>query len=60
MLQRIVKPVLLLVLIVLAKYTYATEGMWLPQLLSGLNEKEMKGMGMKIRPQIFIISIKAA
>ncbi|NLR81308.1 S46 family peptidase [Chitinophaga eiseniae] len=48
MLQRIVKPVLLLVLLVLTKYTYATEGMWLPQLLSGLNEKEMKGMGMKI------------
>ncbi|MEI3798435.1 Peptidase S46 [Chitinophaga ginsengisegetis] len=48
MLQRIVKPVLLLVLLVLTKHTYATEGMWLPQLLSGLNEKEMKGMGMKI------------
>ncbi|RPE09129.1 S46 family peptidase [Chitinophaga lutea] len=27
---------------------YATEGMWLPQLLTKLNEKEMKGMGMKI------------
>lgn len=27
---------------------YATEGMWLPQLLNSLNEKEMKGMGMKI------------
>ncbi|HEY8955403.1 S46 family peptidase, partial [Chitinophaga sp.] len=49
MLQRIVKPVLLMVLLlVLARHTYATEGMWLPQLLSGLNEKEMKGMGMKI------------
>lgn len=48
MLQRIVKPVLLLVLLVLARHSYATEGMWLPQLLSGLNEKEMKGMGMKI------------
>ena len=49
MLQRIVKPVLLLVLlVVLTRRTYATEGMWLPQLLSGLNEKEMKGMGMKI------------
>jgi len=48
MLQRIVKPVLLLVLLVLTQHTYATEGMWLPQLLSGLNEKEMKGMGMKI------------
>lgn len=27
---------------------HATEGMWLPQLLNRLNEKEMKGMGMKI------------
>ncbi len=26
----------------------ATEGMWLPQLLASLNEKEMKAMGMKI------------
>ncbi|MGX5819883.1 S46 family peptidase [Chitinophaga lutea] len=26
----------------------ATEGMWLPHLLTSLNEKEMKGMGMKI------------
>lgn len=48
MLQRIVKRVLVLVFLVLAQQTYATEGMWLPQLLSGLNEKEMKGMGMKI------------
>ncbi|HVI43378.1 MAG TPA: S46 family peptidase [Chitinophaga sp.] len=48
MLQRIVRPMLLLAFTVLALRTYATEGMWLPQLLSGLNEKEMKGMGMKI------------
>ncbi|WP_346318319.1 S46 family peptidase [Chitinophaga sp. YIM B06452] len=27
---------------------FATEGMWLPQLLGRLNEKEMKGMGLKI------------
>ena len=26
----------------------ADEGMWLPQLLQSLNEKEMKRMGMKI------------
>jgi hypothetical protein len=26
----------------------ADEGMWLPQLLARLNEKQMKGMGMKI------------
>lgn len=28
--------------------TFADEGMWLPQLLAALNEKEMKKMGMKI------------
>ncbi len=28
--------------------TFADEGMWLPQLLQSLNEKEMKKMGMKI------------
>ncbi|MBV8252527.1 MAG: S46 family peptidase [Chitinophaga sp.] len=39
---------MLLVLVVLTQQVYATEGMWLPQLLSNLNEKEMKAMGMKI------------
>ncbi|RBL89186.1 S46 family peptidase [Chitinophaga flava] len=48
MLQRIVKPLVMAALLLLSQLTYATEGMWLPQLLSGLNEKEMKGMGMKI------------
>lgn len=48
MLQRIVKPVMVMVLLLISHCTFATEGMWLPQLLSGLNEKEMKGMGMKI------------
>lgn len=48
MLQRIVKPLLVVGLVLLSRLAYATEGMWLPQLLSGLNEKEMKGMGMKI------------
>lgn len=28
--------------------SHADEGMWLPQLLAHLNEKQMKGMGMKI------------
>src|SRR5688500_5241368 len=28
--------------------SYANEGMWLPQLLGQLNEKEMKSLGMKI------------
>ncbi|NIG57664.1 S46 family peptidase [Chitinophaga sp. Cy-1792] len=48
MLQNSVKKWLLLALLVLSQHVYATEGMWLPQLLSNLNEKEMKGMGMKI------------
>lgn len=34
-----------LLIITIAK---ADEGMWLPQLLAQLNEKQMKGMGMKI------------
>jgi len=29
-------------------FSYADEGMWLPQLLGQLNEKQMKGLGMKI------------
>lgn len=33
---------------ILASSSYAGEGMWLPQLLKLLNEKEMKSMGMKI------------
>ncbi|MEO7524378.1 MAG: S46 family peptidase [Ferruginibacter sp.] len=28
--------------------TFADEGMWLPQLLQAMNEKEMKRMGMKL------------
>lgn len=40
---------LLLILILLAsRVSLANEGMWLPQLLAQLNEKEMKGLGMKI------------
>ncbi|RYZ26211.1 MAG: serine protease, partial [Chitinophagaceae bacterium] len=29
-------------------FSYADEGMWLPQLLGQLNEKQMKSLGMKI------------
>jgi len=29
-------------------FSFGNEGMWLPQLLGQLNEKEMKGLGMKI------------
>ena len=30
---------------------FAGEGMWLPQFLKALNEKEMKSMGMKINAE---------
>lgn len=43
------KYVLLLVISISIFYKgFAEEGMWLPQLLQSLNEKEMKRMGMKI------------
>jgi len=38
----------LLVLVWCKNLAFATEGMWLPQLLASLNEKEMREMGMKI------------
>jgi hypothetical protein len=42
-------PFLLLFFLLVQSYTSkAGEGMWLPQLLKALNEKEMKSMGMKI------------
>ncbi|WP_343306419.1 S46 family peptidase [Chitinophaga niabensis] len=46
--QLIGKYLLLPVLFFTHLSAHATEGMWLPQLLNRLNEKEMKGMGMKI------------
>nr|MCU0387556.1 S46 family peptidase [Chitinophagaceae bacterium] len=39
---------LFVILSVLLSNAFANEGMWLPQLLGQLNEKEMKAMGMKI------------
>lgn len=39
---------LLIILISFLGKTIAEEGMWLPQLLQSLNEKQMKKMGMKI------------
>jgi Peptidase S46 len=39
---------ILLVTICFCAKTFADEGMWLPQLLQALNEKDMKKMGMKI------------
>lgn len=46
--QLLVKYLVLPVLFFTHLSAHATEGMWLPQLLNRLNEKEMKGMGMKI------------
>lgn len=49
MLQRMIKCAMLPALFILIQSrAMATEGMWLPHLLSNMNEKEMKGMGMKI------------
>ena len=38
----------LLLFLLLTQIAFANEGMWLPQLLGQLNEKEMKSLGMKI------------
>ncbi len=49
MLKNIIKASGLCIILVLCKLiAYADEGMWLPQLLQSLNEKEMKKLGMKI------------
>lgn len=44
--NRLVFPVFIVLLN--STFSFAGEGMWLPQLLKALNEKEMKSMGMKI------------
>ncbi len=41
-------PVLTIVFLFIKMIAFADEGMWLPQLLQSLNEKDMKKMGMKI------------
>ena len=38
----------LLLPIIICLKSFAEEGMWLPQLLQAMNEKDMKKMGMKI------------
>jgi len=40
--------VLLFISVFISVSVYSNEGMWLPQLLGKLNEKEMKSLGMKI------------
>jgi hypothetical protein len=42
------KTLLLFIFLFVAGIAQADEGMWLPQLLAQLNEKQMKSLGMKI------------
>jgi hypothetical protein len=42
------KIIKLFILLIISKFSFADEGMWLPQLLQQLNEKQMKSLGMKI------------
>lgn len=46
--KRLPKILLSLVCLLLISFARADEGMWLPQLLAQLNEKQMRSMGMKI------------
>jgi hypothetical protein len=43
-----IKRISIIILLFLSHFSYADEGMWLPQLLGQLNEKQMKSLGMKI------------
>jgi len=46
--KTLLRSMLVLVLLLPALFVFADEGMWLPQLLQLLNEKQMKQQGMKI------------
>ncbi|HYK57296.1 MAG TPA: S46 family peptidase, partial [Flavisolibacter sp.] len=46
--MKFLKAVKLFTLLLLTQICFADEGMWLPQLLAQLNEKQMKALGMKI------------
>jgi hypothetical protein len=46
--MKLTRHALLYFLLLISPILYANEGMWLPQLLGQLNEKEMKSLGMKI------------
>lgn len=48
---RLIKSLFLLFLVTTVSALKAGEGMWLPQFLKLLNEKEMKAMGMKINAE---------
>ncbi len=46
--MKYLKHVLVVFALCIATLVKADEGMWLPQLLQALNEKQMKSLGMKI------------
>ena len=46
--NHLIKSIFVFVFTLIFSFTYAGEGMWLPQLLKLLNEKEMQSMGMKL------------
>ena len=46
--MKFLKAIKLFTLLLLTQICFADEGMWLPQLLAQLNEKQMKALGMKI------------
>src|SRR5690349_11458742 len=46
--MKLLKTLQLVVLLLITQISFADEGMWLPQLLQQLNEKQMKSLGMKI------------
>ena len=46
--MKLIKGIKLFTLLLIAQISFADEGMWLPQLLAQLNEKQMKSLGMKI------------
>ena len=46
--MKFLKAIKLFTLLLITQICFADEGMWLPQLLAQLNEKQMKAQGMKI------------
>jgi hypothetical protein len=46
--MKMIKGLKLFLFVLIAQVSFADEGMWLPQLLEQLNEKQMKSLGMKI------------
>src|SRR5688572_5281669 len=46
--MKMIKTIQLIGLLLISQFSFADEGMWLPQLLQQLNEKQMKSLGMKI------------